>query len=195
MRKNAKISMMMPDVREIARRRKALGLTQVQVARRAGVSQSLVAKLEAGLVDAAYSKVRRLFEVLEELEAERRAVPVRVLSNRPVVGVQVDDSISKAIGLMKRHGYSQLPVWDGERAVGSISEGDITRYLAEGKDPSALSKLRVVDIMGESFPQVGEETPSDVVVGLLRHVSAVLTMKKGKVMGIVTKADLFKAVE
>jgi predicted transcriptional regulator len=188
------ITMPLPDAKEIAHRRRSLGLTQTQLARRAGVSQSLVAKLEGGLVDAAYSKVKHLFEVLEELEAEREAVPIKAMSNRPVVGVQLTDSVGKAIGLMRHHAYSQLPVFEGERVVGSISEKNVTEYLAEGKDPTSLSKAKVSDLMGEAFPQVGEDTPREVVVSLLRHVPAVLVVKGGRVTGIVTRADLFKVV-
>lgn len=183
---------MLPEVQEISRRRRKLGLTQNQLAKLAGVSQSMVAKLEGGRIDAAYSKVKHIFEKLEELEAAREAVPARKLSNKHVIGVQRGDSVSKAIGLMRKHDYSQLPVFDGERVVGSISEGSVTEYLAGGFDPVHLSRARVSELMEEAFPQVGEETPHDVVVSLLRHIPAVLTVKESKVTGIVTKADLFK---
>lgn len=184
--------MPLPDIKELAHRRRSLGLTQTQLARRAGVSQSLVAKLEGGLVDATYSKVKHLFEKLEELEATRESVSARKLSNKPVVGVQLTDPVRKAIRLMRKHDYSQLPVFDGERVVGSISEGSVTKYLAGGLDPAHLSRARASELMEEAFPQVGEETPHDVVVSLLRRVPAVLIAKEGKVTGIVTKADLFK---
>jgi len=185
---------MLPEVQEISRRRRRLGLTQTQLAHRAEVSQSLVAKLESGRIDAAYSKVKHIFEKLGELEAERESVPAGKLSNKPVVWVQRTDPVSKAIGLMQKHGYSQLPVFKGERVIGSISEGSVTEYLAGGFDPAHLSRARVSELMGEAFPQVGEETPHEVVVSLLRQVPAVLTTKGGKVTGIVTRADLFKIV-
>jgi len=185
---------MLPEVQEISRRRRRLGLTQTQLARRAEVSQSLVAKLESGRIDAAYSKVKHIFEKLEELEATREAVPARKLSNKPVVWVQRKDPMSKAIGLMQKHGYSQLPVFYGQRVVGSISEGSVIKYLAGGFDPAHLSRARVSELMEGAFPQVGEETPHGVVVSLLSHSPAVLTTKGGKVTGIVTRADLFKIV-
>ena len=183
---------MLPEVQEISRRRRRLGLTQTQLAREARVSQSLVAKLEAGRIDAAYSKVKQIFEELEELEAKREAVLAGKLSNKPVVGVQQGDPVSKAIGLMRKHGYSQLPVFERGRVVGSISEGSVTEYLAGGFDPAHLSRARVSELIEEAFPQVGEETPHGVVVSLLSHSPAVLTTKGGRVTGIVTKADLFK---
>jgi predicted transcriptional regulator len=49
--------LIIPDMDEtkfIGPTRRKLGITQHQLARMAGVSQSLVAKIEAGSVDAAY---------------------------------------------------------------------------------------------------------------------------------------------
>jgi predicted transcriptional regulator len=186
---------MMPDVKDIQRRRQMLDITQIELAHRAEVSQSLVAKLERGRVDAAYSKVKHIFEVLDRIEAGREPAPIKKLANSPVVGVQVTDPMGKAIELMQRHDYSQLPVFESGRAVGSISEGSVNEYLAGENDPSELSKMRVGELMGEAFPQVGEEMPRDAVGELLRRVPAVLITKRGKVAGIVTKADMLKMVK
>ena len=61
---------MLPDVKEIKRRRKALGLTQKKLAMLAGVSQSVVAKIESGNVAPSYSIVKRLFDVFEEMSKQ-----------------------------------------------------------------------------------------------------------------------------
>lgn len=50
-----------------------------------------------------------------------------------------------------------------------------------------MPRATVSDIMEEAFPQVGGETPREVVVSLLRHVPAVLVVKEGRVTGIVTR--------
>ncbi|MEM2547192.1 MAG: helix-turn-helix domain-containing protein, partial [Candidatus Bathyarchaeia archaeon] len=60
---------MLPSLDEIAKRRKLLGLTQKQLAKIAGVSQSFVAKVESGKIDPSYSKVKAIFDVLERMEA------------------------------------------------------------------------------------------------------------------------------
>lgn len=185
----------MPDVKDIQRRRRTLGITQARLAHEAGVSQSLVAKLERGRVDAAYSKVKHIFEVLDRIEAGREPATIKKLANSPVVGVQVTDPMCKAIELMQRHDYSQLPVFESGRVVGNISEGSVNEYLAGENDPSELSKMRVGELMGEAFPQVGEEMLRDAVGELLRRVPAVLITKRGKVTGIVTKADILKVVK
>jgi len=65
-----------PTARKIAsilgrfQKRKELGLTQSKLAASAGVSQSIIAKIEAGSVDPSYSVVQRLFSALERAGVE-----------------------------------------------------------------------------------------------------------------------------
>ncbi len=53
-----------PDLRELATRREKLGLSQTLVAARMGTSQSAVARLEAGEIDAKLSTVERFAAAL-----------------------------------------------------------------------------------------------------------------------------------
>ena len=182
---------MLPSIDEVAKKRKIMGLTQQKLARLAGVSQSLIAKLESQKIDPSYIKVKAIFDVLERLQTETEVRVDKVLHNK-VVGIQKSDSVSKAVQMMADYGYSQLPVFDGEHAVGSISEKTIIVKVSAGKDLSQVSKLSVGDIMEEAFPQVGKDTPLPLISSLLQVYSAVLISAKGKVVGIVTKADLLK---
>jgi predicted transcriptional regulator len=176
---------------EVARKRRMLELTQKQLAKLAGVSQSLIAKLESKKIDPSYTKVKAIFDALERLEIKTE-VHVGEVLHRGVVGVQRNDLVSKAVRLMTNHGYSQLPVFDGEHAIGSISEKTILGQVSAGKDLAHISKLPVEDIMEEAFPQVREDAPLPLISSLLQVYPAVLISKKGKVVGIVTKADLLK---
>jgi predicted transcriptional regulator len=182
---------MLPSLEEIAKKRKMLDLTQKQLAKLAGVSQSLIAKLESKKIDPSYTKVKAIFDTLERLEIKTE-VHAREVLHDEVVGVQKSDPVSKAVRLMTDHGYSQLPVFDGEHAVGSISEKTILGQVSAGKDLAQVSKLPVGDVMEEAFPQVGEDAPLPLISGLLQVYPAVLISRKGKVVGIVTKADLLK---
>jgi len=185
---------MLHSINEIARRRKMLGLTQKRLAEMAGVSQSLVAKIESGKIDPAYSKVKAIFDALERLETHIDFHAKEML-HAEVVGIQKDASVSEAVQIMMKHGYSQLPVFDGDHSVGSISEKTALNQVLAGKDLKHISKLLVKDIMEEAFPQVGENAPLSLLSSLLQVYSAVLISKKGKVIGIVTKADLLKMLE
>jgi len=182
---------MLPSLEEVAKKRKILGLTQQKLARLAGVSQSLIAKLESQKIDPSYTKVKAIFDALERLQTETEVRADQILHNK-VIGIQKSDPVSKAVQMMADHGYSQLPVFDGEHAVGSISEKTIIGKVSAGKDLNQVSKLSVGEVMEEAFPQVGEDAPLSLISSLLQVYSAVLILAKGKVAGIVTKADLLK---
>lgn len=168
-----------------------LGLTQQRLAEQASVSQSLIAKIESGKIDPAYTKVKAIFDVLDQLETREDFHAKEILHNE-VVSIQKDAAVSEAVQLMTNYGYSQLPVFDGKHHVGSISEKTILSQVLAGKDLNQVSRLPIEDIMDEAFPQVGENAPLLLVSDLLQVYPAVLIYKKGKIAGIVTKADLLR---
>jgi predicted transcriptional regulator len=182
---------MLPSLEEIGKKRRALDLTQTQLASLAGVSQSLIAKAETKKIDPSYTKVKAIFDALERLETQTE-VRVAEVFHDEVIGIQKGDKVSKAVKLMTRYGYSQLPVFEGERVVGSISEKIVLQHVSEGKDLTEMSMRAVEDVMEDALPQVGEDAPVPLISGLLQVYPAVLISKRGKVIGIVTKADLMK---
>ena len=182
---------MLPPLEEIAQKRRLLDLKQAELAKLAGVSQSLIAKLESGKIDPAYTKVKTIFEALEKLEVQTKIQAGKVL-HKKIVGIQKNEPVSKVVQLMKNHGYSQLPVFDGKLSVGSISEKTILNQILAGKDLDQIAALPIEDVMEEAFPQVDEDAPLSLISGLLQVYSAVLVSKKGTVVGIITKADLLR---
>ena len=187
----SKVHGMLPSLEEVSKKRKILGITQQKLARLAGVSQSLIAKLESQKIDPSYTKVKSIFDALERLQTETEVRAEEVLHSK-VVGIQKSDQVSKAVQTMAEYGYSQLPVFDGEHAVGSIAEKTIIEKVSAGKDLNQISKRSVGEVMEEAFPQVGEDAPLPLISSLLQVYPAVLISAKGKVVGIVTKADLLK---
>ena len=109
-----------------------------------------------------------------------------------VISIQKDEPTSKVVKLMKEHGYSQIPVFNGNQSVGSISEKTILREILNGKDLAEISKLPAKEIMEETFPQIGEDAPLSLISSLLQTYQAVLVTKEGEVIGIITKADLLR---
>jgi predicted transcriptional regulator len=182
---------MFPTLEEIAKRRRQLGLKQSELAKAAGVSQSLIAKLEAGTIDSSYTKVKGIFDVLERLEFKNKVQAEKVLHNE-VVSVQKNAPISQVVKMMKEHGYSQIPVFDGKQSVGSVSERTILRQILAGKDLDDISKLPTENIMEEAFPQINEDAPMSLITSLLQTYSAVLVSRRGVIIGIITKADLLR---
>lgn len=130
----------------------------------------------------------------ERIQEECPRVMAKEISNREIVGVSRTDPIRRATELMRKHDYSQLPMYDGNIAIGSITEKAISDYIAQGKDLGILPTMPTESLKGEAFPLIDEDASIDVIAGLLRYFQAVLTTKRGKMTGIVTKADLLKIV-
>jgi predicted transcriptional regulator len=181
---------MLPSIEEIARKRKTLGLTQKELAQKAGVSQSLIAKLEAGVLDPSYSNAKAILETLEGLERKEGKTAEMVMKT-PVFSVEEGEKIGKALSLMKGRGISQMPVVkrDG-RIVGSVGEENILALVEKGYGISEMMKMGVKEWMGAGFPQVGPKTSHSTVVSLLKENRAVLVVEKGEILGIITKMDL-----
>jgi predicted transcriptional regulator len=184
---------MLPALTDIAKKRHQLGLKQTELAKMSGVSQSLIAKLEAGKIDSSYTKVKTIFETLEKLEVKTKLQAGQMFQTE-VISVQRNESVAKVVELMKTHGYSQLPVFEGKQSVGSISEKSILRQILDGKDLAQISSMATGSIMEEAFPQVGEDAPLTLISNLLQVYSAVLISRKGRVVGIITKADLLRMI-
>ena len=61
-------STILPDLIELRRMRKIIGLTQAELAQRVGISQSMIAKIESGALNPSYSVVRRIYHTLYSIE-------------------------------------------------------------------------------------------------------------------------------
>ncbi|BAD85455.1 predicted transcription regulator, containing CBS domains [Thermococcus kodakarensis KOD1] len=176
------------DPREIRKIRKELGITQEELAKKAGVTQAYIAKLEAGKVDPRLSTLNRILQAL--LECKKAQPKARDVMSSPVISVKPYDSVEKVIRLMNEHNISQIPVISGNKVVGSITERTLVRQSLEYDD---IYGHKVVEVMEEPFPIVNEDEDLEVVKYLLEDHPAVLVQDKaGKIVGIITRVDLFR---
>ncbi|MDH5769986.1 MAG: CBS domain-containing protein [Candidatus Bathyarchaeota archaeon] len=182
---------MLPEISEIKKRRKNLDLTQKRLADLTGVSQSLIAKIESGKLNPSYSIAKSIFETLESLERRTEITAKNILSPK-VIYVDKDEPLSRAMELMEENGYSQLPVFDGNQSIGSVSERTILDLITKGEKLSRILKQPVKIVMEEAFPRISENTSLIAISALLRYNQAVLVTKKDRCVGIITKTDLFK---
>ena len=177
---------------EVRTLRKKLGLTQAEVAKAAGVSQPLVARIENGSVDPRLSTYTAVLEALNR--AERKGVLLSEVMTTPVASVRATDTVSAAIKTMRELEISQLPVLAKGVPVGSLSDRQVVHALGEAHDAEQLARRTVGDIMGPPFPVAGPDMSVDQAARLLEDQPAVLVMERGKLVGIVAKADLLALV-
>jgi predicted transcriptional regulator len=186
--------LLLPPISEIKKRRMALGISQKKLADSVGASQSLIAKIESNGVHPSYEVVKKIFEYLDRAEQPRLGL-ARDIEKRDLVWVKRSDKVREAAEKMKQFGFSQLPVRDDkeEICVGSISERQIVHASMSEGDPKSFYERSLSEVMGESFPVVDEAIPITAVALLLQHSQAVLTARRGKIVGIITPSDLLAA--
>lgn len=184
-----------PAVSDIKKMRKQLDMTQNELARASQVSQSTIAKLERNTISASYEIVTRVFNALEsEGKVRKIRKTAKDVLHASIVAINDDATLAEVSETMKKRGYSQMPVMNGESVVGSISEEAILIKLRQGLSIDELSGIRVEEVMNEAYPVIPEETPVETVATLLYHSPAVLVQRRGKISGIITKSDLLKLI-
>lgn len=175
----------MIEIQNLKKMRMALGLTQHQFAKNAGVSQSLIAKIESGRVDPTYSKVKQIEEALQLLSAKKE-LPLEEVMTKKIVTAKLSEKATEVIKIMNSKNISQIPIVDGDNIIGLVSEASALEHAEK------LKSCTVAEIMEEVPPIVPLTTSLLVVSNLLKFSSIVLVKKKGKLAGIITKADLLR---
>jgi len=175
------------ELSEIKEIRKKFDLTQSQLANRAGISQSLIAKIEAGRIDPTYSKTQKIFEAIDNLGKKKELKAEQIMAKH-LISVKPNDDIRDAINKMKKANISQMPVIEEHKSIGIVSEAIILEALLNKKG----SKIK--DIMDDSAPVVSKNTTLNAISNLLRFYPMVLVSDGGELKGVITKADLLGKV-
>jgi cystathionine beta-synthase len=128
-----------------------------------------------------------IVRVEEVLEAKHGELP-------PVVTVNAHDRVRQAIDALQRYSISQAPVvrevsMDVAQFVGSIRERELLDRIF--RDPDAL-QAGVAEVMGPPIAMVEFDEPIDLAFEALQQGTAVLVVKAGQVLGVLTRADLLE---
>ncbi|MFQ5758736.1 MAG: CBS domain-containing protein [Candidatus Bathyarchaeia archaeon] len=169
----------------LKRLRNEAGLTQRELAELAGVSQAHIAKIERGRVDPRLSTVNKILQVLTTGKGKKCGD----IMTKKVISAKPDDNILKMSNLMMKHAISQLPVMENGKCIGTITEESIIRNLS-----STIAEERVRKVMQSPLPSVPEDTDINLIKPLLEHHPGLLVIRKGEVIGIITRSDLLKTV-
>ncbi len=177
------MGMDLPTPADLHERRTDLELTQSELAERADVSQPLIARIEGGDVDPRLSTLRRIVNALDQ--AENAVMHAADIMHEGVVTVAPDDSVRQAIDVMITEGYSQLPVVRDGRPQGIVSNSDVRQLESE-----SAGDLPVAEAMRESITTVEPDATLDELNAHLNHQDAVMVVDDGRLVGIITEADV-----
>jgi cystathionine beta-synthase len=118
--------------------------------------------------------------VADILDKKKRKLP-------DLLSVEVNSTVRDAIATMSQHSVSQLPVFEKDNQVGSISESALFQKTMETPD---VLDLTVGALLEPPLPTVGPDEEVDEVVKLLRISPAVLVRDESRCRGIITRYDV-----
>ncbi|MFX1275830.1 MAG: CBS domain-containing protein [Promethearchaeota archaeon] len=169
--------------------RRAAGLTQTELAKIAGVSQSLIARIEKGGIDPRASTLEKIIRAI--YFAKEPEQKISEFATKNVIKINSKEKLSKAASLMSEMAISQLIIIDDKNTIiGSIREKSLTQNLLE-KGTSILDE-EIENYLDDPFPEISISTHLEEIKSLLLDNDALILIDKGKLSGIVTKADIIK---
>jgi len=178
---------MLPTAQEFRYLRKKAGLTQKDLAEKAGLSQSLIARIEKGDIDTKLSTAQRILDVMKKSEPKReKSLDLKDYMTSPVIYCKSTDPIKRVVSIMEENGISQVPVMENGEAVGSVTDTQLVQILAKKGARSARRKIS--DVMAVPFPELEVSSPIDRAIELLTKNPAILITNGPHVAGILTKA-------
>ena len=98
------------------------------------------------------------------------------------------ESLTKAIDLMRHEGISQIPITAEGQLAGLLTEKDLLEFLTSGeRDPN----VHLIDVMRRSVPTVLETTPLSALDEMLDLTGSVVVVDDQRhPQHILTKIDL-----
>jgi cystathionine beta-synthase len=116
------------------------------------------------------------------LDHKGDGAPVTLVSAAP------GQLVRQALGLMRLHDVSQLPVLENGECVGSVTEYALTQ---RGLESSRFLDAVLGEVMDEAFPVIDATQHVESVQKLLSKATpAVLVRDGGTIQGIVTRSDM-----
>jgi cystathionine beta-synthase len=117
---------------------------------------------------------------------------LRSIGQRELITLDVDAKVEKATELFKEHGISQIPILDGGRLVGILTELDVMRELVSGR---ASASTTAAEAMVRKVSTVQLSESAGALLGIFEQGEVALVVDHERhLIGIVTKMDLIDIV-
>jgi cystathionine beta-synthase len=114
---------------------------------------------------------------------------MRTRQERKLITINRGDSLKMAIGLLQEHGVSQLPVLDGGRLVGLVSELDLLNHLLS--NPGQLAQP-IDELVEADYATVTPQTKVKLLRTIFNEAKAVFVLEGDTLVDVITKIDLIE---
>jgi len=183
----------LPNLETIKRQREKLHVSQKKLASMTGVSTSMINQIESGRSKPSYDTAKKIFENLAILEGESSSHVAGEICKTPLVTMKPNQTINDAVKKMNEMAISQIPIFDGSKPVGVVSEEGLVKKLAT-TNSNQWKKTQLNDVMASVPPIVNYDTPANTLVPLLQFTKCILVSKDSKIVGIITASDTLRMI-
>lgn len=117
------------------------------------------------------------------------STPISAVIGDPVARVAAAATVADVAEALVSHEVGAIVVGDDERPAALVSERDVVRVVAAGKDPKSVP---AVDVASKKLVWCeADATVDEVAIRMMdRYIRHVLVEKDGKLIGIVSARDL-----
>jgi cystathionine beta-synthase len=118
---------------------------------------------------------------------------VAIMKAGKLQSLETIDPIEKAVKIMNTNDFSQLPITQGGRIVGSVNEQDLFEFIVKNPD----AKMAPVEtIMTPAFPFVDISTPVEDLAKMITPENPAVLVRDFKTdeTFIITRHDIIKAI-
>lgn len=181
----------LPSLSDVKRLRKKLNISQKELGKALNIPQSTISRIENGTIDPPYSKLKKIYEYLENerkiREKSKNHAEDVMIQN--IISIKSNSTIRKAVDLMNKHEISQLPLIENNQNLGSITSKKIQKYIT---DNPQIINMDISLIKELPFPEIDKSWNVKDISDLLLKYPAVLVKDKNEYAGIITDSDLLK---
>jgi len=123
----------------------------------------------------------------------RENLTVKEVMTHNVRTIKSDASLCDAISLMNQHRIGSVIVAEEDRAIGILTDGDVLQRIAKSR--SDTRSMKVGDLMSKPIIEISDNCSADEALAIMRNrnVKKLAVTREGKLVGIVTSNDIFRA--
>jgi cystathionine beta-synthase len=125
--------------------------------------------------------------IVREPTGDLRDLIGRLHEEHATVFVGPEDILTTAHNRLRNAGFSQLPVMDGDRLVGVLTEEDIIHFVY-GNPDRMTSPVRKA--MQTSIPSIDKDMPVNRLLARLEAEPFTAVMDGNRFLGLITRADV-----
>ncbi|MEO7202369.1 MAG: cystathionine beta-synthase [Candidatus Tumulicola sp.] len=125
-------------------------------------------------------------------DSKRRATVGDVLRAKtplpPMITVQEDDPVRRALDLLRKYEISQIPVMRGTENVGSVNDIGVMRAVFDHAD---IIHQPVSEVMGRAYPMLEQSDEIELAYKMLTLANpAIVVTDEGEPIGVLTRQDI-----